>query len=77
MKHELSLADGFGAHLADGARAEAYRMARVEPYVGMCDELVLDFSGVRHANSSFINALVAGIVEQHGRDVLNLRVPSS
>jgi hypothetical protein len=70
MKHELSLADEFGTHLADGARAAAYRMARIEPYVGMCDELVLDFTGVRHANSSFINALVAGIVEQHGREVL-------
>ena len=70
MKHELSLADEFGAHLADGARAATFRMARIEPYVGMCDELVLDFTGVRHANSSFINALVAGVVEQHGQDVL-------
>jgi hypothetical protein len=72
MKHELSLADEFGAHLADGALAAAYRMSQIEPYVGICDEVVLDFTGVRHANSSFINALVAGIVEQHGPNVLKI-----
>jgi anti-anti-sigma regulatory factor len=49
-------------------------MSRIEPYVGICDEVVIDFSGVRHANSSFVNALVAGIVEQHGRDVLKILV---
>jgi hypothetical protein len=74
MKQELSLAEEFGTHLADGATAASYRMARIEPYVGMCDEIVLDFSGVRHANSSFVNALVAGLVEQHGRDVLKVLV---
>jgi anti-anti-sigma regulatory factor len=35
------------------------------------EEIVLDFSGVRNANSSFINALVTGIVEQHGQRVLD------
>ena len=74
MKQELSLAGEFGPHLADGATAAAFRLTRIEPYVGMCDEIVLDFGGVRHANSSFINALVAGVVGRHGRDVLKILV---
>lgn len=74
MKHAILLSAELGSHLADGAAAAAFRMARIEPYVGMCDEVILDFTGVRHANSSFINALVAGLVEQHGRDVLNVLV---
>lgn len=74
MKQELSLSAEFGSHLADGAAAAAFRMSRIEPYVGMCNEIVLDFSDIRHANSSFVNALIAGIVEQHGRDVLTVLV---
>jgi hypothetical protein len=74
MKHELSLAEEFGTHLADGTLAAAFRRSRIEPYVGMCEKVVLDFNGVRNANSSFINALIAGLVEQHGRDVLKVLV---
>lgn len=70
MKHELSLAADFGSHLADGAEAAEYRRGRIEPYVDLCDEIVFDFTGVRTANSSFVNALVAGVVEQHGEAVL-------
>ena len=47
-------------------------MGRIEPYVDLCEEIVLDFTGVRTANSSFVNALVAGLVEQHGERVLQL-----
>lgn len=36
----------------------------------MCEQVVLDFTRVRNANSSFINALVAGTIEQHGQSVL-------
>ncbi len=71
MKLELSLAEEFGPHLADGARAVEFRQRRIEPYVGLSREIVLDFSGVRNANSSFVNALVAGLVEQHGEGVLD------
>ena len=35
---------------------------------------MLDFTGVRTANSSFVNALVAGLVEQHGEQMLKLLV---
>lgn len=70
MKHELSLVVDFGPQLADGEAASRYRMSQIEPYLDLCDQVVIDFSGVRSANSSFINALVSGLVEQHGRAVL-------
>ena len=71
MKMELSLVTEFGPQLVDGDRAASFRTARIEPYLDMCEQIVLDFSGVRSANSSFVNALVAGVVEQHGAAVLH------
>ncbi len=71
MNIELHLADEFGAHLADGEAANRFRLARIEPYVSLCKEITLDFTGVRHANSSFMNALISGVVEQHGEAVLD------
>ena len=66
MKLHLSLAEDFGSQLGDGSQAAGYRMGRIDPYVDLCEEVVLDFESVRTANSSFVNALVAGLVEQHG-----------
>ena len=66
MKIELRLADDVGPRLSDGYRAAEYRMGRIDPYVDLCERIVLDFTGVRNANSSFVNALVAGTIEQHG-----------
>lgn len=68
---ELQLAQEFGAHLADGEIAARFRLTRIEPYVTICPQITLDFSGVRNANSSFMNALVAGLAEQHGEAILN------
>jgi hypothetical protein len=70
MKHELSLAEEFGPQLADGTLAARFRQQRIEPYLQICEQVVLDFSRVRSANSSFINALVAGTIENHGQQVL-------
>ncbi len=70
MKLDLNLAEEFGSGLADGAMAAEFRLSRMDPYADICHEIVLDFSGVRSANSSFINALMAGFVEQHGPSVL-------
>lgn len=67
---ELKLAHELGTHLADGARAVAFRMVRIEPYIGMQAEIVLDFTGVRHGNSSFVNGLLTGSVEEHGEALL-------
>lgn len=74
MKIELSLVDSFGPHLADGAKALEFRLSRIDPYVDLCKEITLDFTGIRNANSSFINALVAGAIEQHGVNVLQVLV---
>lgn len=68
---ELQLAKELGAHLADGETAARFRLARIEPYVSLCPEITLDFTGVRNANSSFMNALVSALVEQHGEAVLD------
>jgi hypothetical protein len=63
---EIAIQEQFGGHLADGAKAAEFRMTRIEPYVDICPQIILDFTGVRNANSSFINALIAGLIEQHG-----------
>ena len=72
MSFEFHLAQDFGPHLANGDAAAQYRLTQVEPHVAQNEPVVLDFSGIRNANSSFINALVSGIVEQHGDGVLSL-----
>lgn len=74
MKLELHLAQEFGSLLADGALAAEFRMGRLDPYADICEEIVLDFTGVRSANSSFVNALVSGFIEQHGPKGLDLLV---
>lgn len=61
----------FGAVPADGESALAYRRGNIDPYIEQSEKIVLDFSGVRTSNSSFVNALVAGIVERHGEAVLH------
>lgn len=70
MNLALQLAKEFGAHLADGESAARFRATRIEPYVRISPEITLDFTGVRNANSSFMNALITGLVEQHGQEVL-------
>lgn len=71
MNLELDLAEEFGSRLADGAMAAEFRLGHLDPYAEICREIVLDFSRIRSANSSFINALVAGFIEQHGPAVLD------
>ena len=71
MTLNVAIARELGTHLADGARAAEFRQRRTEPYVDLAREIVLDFTGVRIANSSFINALVARVVEQHGKRVVD------
>ena len=70
MKQEYKLTDEFGTHLADGAKAVAFRMVRLEPYINLKTEIVLDFTGVRHGNSSFVNSLLTDLVEEHGEALL-------
>jgi len=70
MKHELSISAEFGPQLAEGALAARFREQQIEPYLPLCEQVVLDFTHVRNANSSFINALIVGTIEEHGETVL-------
>ncbi|MCW0218292.1 MAG: STAS-like domain-containing protein [Prosthecobacter sp.] len=67
---ELQLSEELGTRLSDGHRAADFRMQRISPYVDLCEKIVLDFTDVRIANSSFVNALVSGSIEQHGEAIL-------
>lgn len=67
---DLHMAQEFGPHLADGDAALRFRLTRIEPYAAICPRLTLDFTGVRNANSSFMNALIANLIEQHGEGLL-------
>jgi len=71
MNLSLPLAEDLGPRLSDGCRAAEYRMGRIDPYVGVYEKIVLDFTDVRNANSSFVNALISGTLEQHGEAVLD------
>jgi hypothetical protein len=73
MNHEIHLREQFGPRLSDGLQAYGFRVSNIDPYLNLpnCDQVVLDFTGIRIANSAFVNALVSGLLEQHGQDVLN------
>jgi hypothetical protein len=70
MNLELNLAKDFGTFLAEGALAAAYRMKHIEPFYHTYSGIVLNFSGVRNINSSFANALIAPLIDQHGEEAL-------
>lgn len=72
MTHEIHLRDEFGPRLSDGSLAYGFRLSSIDPYLNLpgCDQVVLNFTGVRIANSSFVNALVSGLFEQHGGEAL-------
>ena len=72
MTHEILLREEFGTRPGDGVRAYGFRVSQIDPYLNMpgCREVVLDFTGVRMANSSFVNALVSGLFEQRGPEAL-------
>jgi len=71
MKPCFSLLDEFGAQLGEGERAAQFRFTRIDPIIDQCDEITLDFTGVRSANSSFVNGLICSLVEQRGEPVLS------
>ncbi len=70
MKMELPISEDFGSHLADGSLASEYRIRRIEPYLDLGAEITIDFTHVRTANSSFVNALITPLIEQHGEQLL-------
>jgi hypothetical protein len=64
------LQDQFGAFCANGDAAAQFRHAEIDPFVSLAQTIEFDFSGVRNINSSFCNALVANLVEQHSPEIL-------
>jgi hypothetical protein len=72
MNHEIHLREEFGARLSDGSEAYRFRVSEIDAYLNLpnCEQVILDFTGIRSANSSFVNALVSGLFEQHGVDAL-------
>jgi len=70
MNRELTLHQSFGTFLAEGARAAEYRLREIEPFIHVYELVILDFTGVRNINSSFANALVVPLIEQHGAEAL-------
>jgi anti-anti-sigma regulatory factor len=70
MSRLIQLAALFGAFPAEGEQAAAFRLNEINPCFDAQDEIVLDFAGVRIVNSSFANALIVPLVEQHGEEAL-------
>ena len=71
MKHTVHLASEFGSRLIDCEKAYSFRVQSLDRYVDICEKIRLDFTGVRVANSSFINALVSGFIADHGQSAIN------
>ena len=70
MTKTLHIHDRFGTHPSDGESACAFRVSEIEPILSATESIEIDFSEVRIANSGFVNALIAGLFEQHGPDLL-------
>lgn len=70
MKHEIDIFEEFGPRLSDGSQAYQFRLSTLDSYFSMCDSVVLDFSKVRIANSSFMNALLAHYFELNAEDAM-------
>lgn len=70
MAKTFHLQDQFGANPCDAESAFAYRVGEIEPSLLANESIEIDFSEVRIANSGFINALIAGLFEHHGPDLL-------
>ena len=65
------ISEEFGTSPSDGAVAYAFRVANIDPCLSLCESIEFDFTGVRIANSSFMNALISGLFEQHGSSLLS------
>ncbi len=72
MNYEVHLSEIFSPSVSDGSEAYRFRVSKIDAYMSLeaCDQVVLDFTGIRSANSSFVNALISGLIEQHGADAL-------
>lgn len=72
QEHQIvNLGDVFGSITSDGAEAVTFRRQHIDPLIMAGADITLDFTKVRSANSSFVNALVTGLVEDGGEAVLS------
>lgn len=55
----------FGAFLADGEQANAFRFTEVEPAIARGEHVVFDLEGVTNMTDSFGNALFATLFQNH------------
>lgn len=69
--HTINIDGTFGRLASDGAEAVLFRRQHIEPLPAEGAAVTLDFTGVRSANSSFVNALVTGLVEDNGEAILS------
>jgi hypothetical protein len=70
MKLTINVHDEFGAFCGNGEAAARFRHERIDAYAGIAESIVLDFGGVRNANSSFCNALVANLISQNTAEIV-------
>ncbi len=71
QRSTLDLSATFGSIASDGAKAVTFRRQHIDPLIMAGADITLNFTGVRSANSSFVNALVTGLVEDNGEAVLS------
>jgi hypothetical protein len=65
MTTAFRMNERFGAFLADGDIANAFRFTDIEPAVARGEHVVLDFEGVTNMTDSFGNALVGTLIQNH------------
>lgn len=71
MKRHFILRDAFGPSVADGEEAHTFQQANLAPLLAAGDEVIVDFTGIRTANSSFVNGLLCGLFAEHGDGLLS------
>ena len=69
--HIIMLSEAFGRVAADGSAALAFRRQKIDRHLLVSERIVIDFTGVRSANSSFMNALLTGLFEDNGEVLLS------
>jgi hypothetical protein len=74
MTKVFQLREEFGPALSDGEIAYRFRVMNIEPFLTSGALIDIDFTGIRVANSGFVNALIADLFEQHGAALLDKMV---
>lgn len=65
MTLQVSMCATFGAFLAGGEEANAFRFTQIEPALAEGKQVIFDFEGVTNMNDSFANALFGNLIKTH------------